>query len=375
MQRAEMKVSAAWLVPHAARRHRRKTSDICEQCPFVAALAIIYNPVMAIEFKRSFAVLFAAAGLGIAPPAHADTIYINNPGQASVEAFSALTGAGSVYATSVPNPTGIAVDRYGNIYADNRGNTIIEIAPDGSRSVFAGVFGSTHYGLWDPSGMAFDSAGNLFVANTGTNTIEEFSPQGVGTLFASGMAGTGGLAFDSHGDLFVAEFQGSQIEEFAADGTRSVFADMRPLGGQPSGIAVDASGNVYVAANNNFIFRFTPDGTESVFAGTGYISGGIFNPRGLGFDSAGNLFVVNNGDNTIYEVSPDGTLAFFAQGGLGTQGQPSLEYLAIVPEVPQPSALKMGTALLVAGGIVLGMRRARSICSAACGKGHKASAL
>ena len=80
----------------------------------------------------------------------------------------------------------------GDLFVANANDTITEFTPGGVGSVFATT------GLDGPGGLAFDNAGNLFVANGISQTIEEFTPGGVGSVFAStGAAGPGGLAFNS----------------------------------------------------------------------------------------------------------------------------------------------------------------------------------
>ena len=66
---------------------------------------------------------------------------------------------------------------------------------------------------------------NLYVANNGNNTIEKFTPGGVGSVFAStGLSGPGGLAFDRSGNLYAVNFNSNTIEEFTPGGVGSVFA-------------------------------------------------------------------------------------------------------------------------------------------------------
>ena len=66
-----------------------------------------------------------------------------------------------------------------------------------------------------PSGLAFDSAGNLYAANVNANTIERFTPGGVGSVFANtGLNYPLGLAFDSAGNLYAANLNNNTIEKF-----------------------------------------------------------------------------------------------------------------------------------------------------------------
>src|ERR1039458_9959267 len=98
-------------------------------------------------------------------------------------------------------------------------NTIEEFTPGGVGSVFANT------GLNNPYGVSFDSAGNLYAANYGNDTIEEFTPGGVGSVFANtGLTNPVGLAFDSAGNLYAANIANNTIEEFTSGGVGSVFA-------------------------------------------------------------------------------------------------------------------------------------------------------
>ena len=79
-------------------------------------------------------------------------------------------------------------------------------------------------GVISLAGLAFDAAGNLY-AGLSNNTIERFTPGGVGSVFASGLNEPYGLAFDTAGNLYVANFVSSDtIEQFTPGGVGSVFA-------------------------------------------------------------------------------------------------------------------------------------------------------
>lgn len=108
--------------------------------------------------------------------------------------------------------------------------------------------------------------------------------------------------------FFVANFGVNSITKYDASGNGSSFTDAFVNG--PNGIAVDASGNLYVTTNQNTIEEFAPDGTDlGVFASTG-----LNNALGLAFDQAGNLYAANFAGNTVEKFSPVGAdLGVFAR--------------------------------------------------------------
>jgi len=108
-------------------------------------------------------------------------------------------------------------------------------------------------------------------------------------------------------NIFVANFGIGTITKYDADGNAALFSGAFING--PSGIALDASGNVYVSTNDNTVEKFSPTGTDlGVFANLG-----LNNPLGLALDRAGNLYVANFIGNTVRKIAPDGTdLGIFA---------------------------------------------------------------
>jgi streptogramin lyase len=147
----------------------------------------------------------------------------------------------------------------------------------------------------EPYGVAVDGAGNVFVADFWNNTIRKITPSGVVTTLA-------GSAADASG---------------SADGTG---AAARFNG--PYGVAVDGSGNVFVAdRDNNNIRKITPNGAVTTLAGSADSSGSAdgtgaaarFNwPGGVAVDGAGNVFVADTDNNTIRKVTPSGVVTTLA---------------------------------------------------------------
>lgn len=178
------------------------------------------------------------------------------------------------------------------VYVSDSGNgTINRFDPAGNGSVFAS-------GLNSPSGLAFDNSGNLFVADSGSGTIEKFNSSGNGTTFASGLNGPAGLAFDSSGDLFVANTGNGTIEKFNSLGNGSVFASGLSFG-SAAYLAFDSSGNLY-ASTTRTIEKFDSEGNDTtLFSTLAYV-------YGLAFDGTGNLFVSMQNIGSIWGINGGG---------------------------------------------------------------------
>ena len=195
---------------------------------------------------------------------------------------------------------------YVSYYYDDK---IVEFTPGGVGSLFAssGVSGG-------PAGLAFDGAGNLFVANRGDNTIWKFAAGGgAGSIFASsGLNGPEGLAFDALGNLFVANELDHTIRKFTPDGSGSVFADAADGLNLPWALVFDGAGNLFVgnAANGGTIQKFTPGGVGSLFA--------VGPTLGLAFDAAGYLYASHV--SVIRKYASDGSSSLFTSSLLDNPG-------------------------------------------------------
>ena len=238
---------------------------------------------------------------------------------------------GSATATQLSSPSGVAVDRSGNLYIADTGNHLVRrVDPSGIITTIVGTSESGYSGddglgiqaqLDSPSGVAVDHAGNLYIADTGNHGIRRVDSTGVITT----VAGTG-------------------EQDFVKDNGPAVDAWLD----SPSGVAVDHVGNLYIAdTGNHRIRRVDASGTISTVAGTGegiYLYGGeggpaveadLLHPGGVAVDSAGNLYIADTGNHGIRRVDPSGTITTIA--GTGEGGYSGDGGLAVKAKIWRPS--------------------------------------
>ncbi len=251
------------------------------------------------------------------------------------------------------NPRNIAVDTSSNLYvADTQNSVIRKITPLGVVSILAGTVGvagsvdglGTSALLSGPQGVAVDGAGNIYVADTGNHTIRKITSSGMvstlaglagnpgnadGTGTGAHFYGPAGVALDSANNVYVADTWNHTIRKITPGGVSSTLAGLAGTYGTfdgtnssarfngPTGVAVDSSGNVYVADyNNDTIRKVTPAGVVTTLAGWAAIWGNadgsngnalFFEPAGISVDNSGHLYVVDSGNHTLRKVTPSGT--------------------------------------------------------------------
>jgi len=234
----------------------------------------------------------------------------------------------------------------GTIYvADSSNNVIRKITPAGNVTTFAGSTsgasgsrnGTGTGALFTfPEGVAVDSGGNIYVADTENNLIRKITSAGVVTTLA-GKAGVTGfadgtgtnatfnfpsaVALDSANNVYVADSNNNAIRKITPGGAVTTLAGTAPLQGVadgtgafarfnfPSGLTVDAGGNIFVAdTNNNAIRKITPAGVVTTLAGRPGVAGsadgvgcaaGFNQPYGLAVDGSGVLYIADTYNDTV----------------------------------------------------------------------------
>ncbi|QGG57371.1 S-layer homology domain-containing protein [Paenibacillus sp. B01] len=230
-------------------------------------------------------------------------------------------------------PSGVAADSSGNVYvADTRNHRVQKLsAADGTWSKWGKTGGGEGSGLGEfnsPGGIAVDSDGNMLVADYMNNRIQKLSVEdGTWSKWEKDGGGTGdglgefnmpsSVAVDSSGNMYVADLNNNRIQKLSADDSTwsqwrvTTIASSSRLGGfnSPVGVAVDDSGNMYVAdLLNSRIQKLTlSTHTWSEWgAGGGATGSGLgefYAAAGVAVDHNGNVYATDYGNNRVQKLT------------------------------------------------------------------------
>jgi streptogramin lyase len=305
-------------------------------------------------YARAYAVNSAGTGYGKVVQFTTSDGTTSTGGTVSTLAGNAgsdfIDGLGS--AAFFDSPQGITVGADGNIYvADSFNSAIRKVTTAGDVTTLSGN-GEIGYvdgpiataQFYAPQSLVTDASGNTYVADYGNNNIRKITPDGVVSTFAgSGDAGyadgTGtkatfnsprGLAIDGSGNIFVADMGNNLIRKITPAGVVTTFAGSRGASyldnatatsatfNKPNGIAIDANNNIYIAeALNHAIRKITPAGVVTTFVGGNKQTALLGGPSAIAFDKSWNLFIADQ-NGRILEITKDKVLKVIA--GNGTTG-------------------------------------------------------
>lgn len=281
----------------------------------------------------------------------------------------------------------VAIDSAGNVYAtDFSNNLVIKITPGGTIRVVAGnniagfsgdggpaTSASLNLGAFNGmSGVTVDTAGNLYIADSNNLRVRRVSPDGtistiagIGRCCFSGDGGlatsaslgrAAGLAMDGSGNLYVADFDANRVRRISPDGTirtvagngvTSFSGDGGPATSAslrtPTGVAVDAAGNLYIAdRDNRRVRKVSAAGIITTVAGNGVegdsgdggpaVSASLVGPTGVSVDESDNLYIATGGGR-IRKVNTAGIITTVTGGG---NSNPDQGGLAVNAALDQP---------------------------------------
>jgi uncharacterized protein (TIGR03437 family) len=286
-------------------------------------------------------------------------ILVADTGNTEAREFKAGGNIGEVGELGGGTPHGVASDQAGNFYITdeqpsslNEAPHVLKLTPDGITSVvagngpngFSGDDGPATLAVFnEPQGLAVDAAGNIYIADTGNHRVRKIDTSGnINTIAGNGQiqfSGDNGpataagmdpvdVALDSTGDLLVVDqfnnrvrkiapnntittVVGTGLPGFSGDGGPAAEAELT----LPTGIALDRSGNIYIAdAGNGAVRRVTTGGLITTIAGNGKLTpstgdGGPataaqLDPFSVAVDAAGNVYVTDSFNDHVRMLTP-----------------------------------------------------------------------
>ena len=246
--------------------------------------------------------------------------------------------------TKLNSPAGVAFDSSGNLFIADAGNHVVRRIDHttGYISTFAGQQNNPGYPngsavatsaqFEEPWGLAMDSSNNLYMSDLLTNTVWKITPGGVISILAGGGSGS---------------CSGTQTDTLG-DGCPATDAKLS----RPEGLGIDANNNLYIADVLDYVIREVSSATGkiSIFAGSSTCGGGLYstsagpytatqanlcNPSWIAFDSEGNSYISDTGNNVIRIVNSGGDISTFAGGGSDSYTMDGVPATAAALSVPE----------------------------------------
>jgi sugar lactone lactonase YvrE len=244
------------------------------------------------------------------------------------------------------------------LVADSGNARIRRIAADGTISTLVGDASNP---IGAPWAIVVDPDGNLYFSELNAHRVRKLATDGSLTIVAgtgipgflgdggpatsARLAGPAGLALDASGNLYIADHANHRIRRVAPDGTISTAAGGSGEFLYPMGVAVDGDGHLLVAdTEHHRVSRVEDDGTVTAVAGNGsqgYSGDGgaatsaqLAFPFGVAVDVAGDVFVADSANHRIRRIAPDGTISTLAgtgEAGFSGDGGPATSAALQVP--------------------------------------------
>jgi len=280
----------------------------------------------------------------------------------NVQGFSGDSGPATSAQLGLPGR--IALDSSGKLYIADGANNRVRLISGGTITTVAGTTTAGFSGdgkaataaqLNDPIGVAVDSSGNLYIADAGNNVIRKVTTSGtISTIAGNNTAGYSGdtgdatkaqlndpvaVAVDSSGNVYIADANNSAIRMVTGTTITTIvgsYATPFTQLNHPDGLALAPGGVIYIADTGNKRIAKFASGALTSFAGNGSsafsgdngpaLKASLNDPVGVAVDSAGNVYIADTFHNRIRKVSTNGIITSIAGTGsafYGGDGSPA----------------------------------------------------
>jgi streptogramin lyase len=268
-------------------------------------VASLFNPFGSTQPPLQVSGSGLSESYGLAVDAE-DNAWITNYGSNSVSVFSrqgtAVSGASGYTGGGIDFPVGIAIDTTGTAWiADNATKRVTQLNASGSPVSSTGISSALFGG---PGKIALNSKHEAYVANESLGTIAHISADGSSVTSIACCETPSAVAVDQSDNVWVTDSVRNTVSQITAAGT-SVSAYTLSSVADPMGIAIDGSGNVWVSSNHRVSITelsgsqtSSPGQPLSPLAGYG-VDAGLDGAYGIAIDASGNVWVSNGGNNTL----------------------------------------------------------------------------